>query len=176
MCWWRQSVGSISPPKSKVQVTIVGDGEERANLENLTRSLQLQDRVHFSGWVTQEEILKYYQEADLFCFPSIREFGGAVVLEAMVCGLPCIVANNGGIGEYVTDETGVRIEPTSREYLTAELSRQIHRLVEDEPLRQRMSEKSIERMQEFTWEEKAKRMIRIYEDLVVRQPAVLPVR
>jgi glycosyltransferase involved in cell wall biosynthesis len=162
--------------QARVQVTIVGDGEERANLEHLTRSLQLDDRVQFTGWVTQDEILKYYQEADLFCFPSIREFGGAVVLEAMVCGLPCIVANNGGIGEYVTDETGVRIEPTSREYLTAELSRQIHRLVDDDPLRQQMSKKSIERMQEFTWEEKAKRMIRIYEDLVVTQPAVLASR
>ena len=160
--------------QAKVQVMIVGDGEERANLEDLTRSLQLQDKVHFSGWVTQDEILQYYQDADLFCFPSIREFGGAVVLEAMVCGLPCIVANNGGIGEYVTDETGVRIEPISREHLTEELSRQIQRLVDDEPLRQRMSEKSIERMQEFTWEEKAKRMIRIYEDLVVTQPAALP--
>ncbi|HEY9908535.1 MAG TPA: glycosyltransferase family 4 protein [Thermosynechococcaceae cyanobacterium] len=162
--------------QARVRLAIVGDGEERANLEQLTRTLQLEGTVHFSGWVTQDEILKYYQEADLFCFPSIREFGGAVVLEAMVCGLPCIVANNGGIGEYVTDETGVRIEPTSREYLTEELSRHIKRLVEDEPLRRQMSERSIDRMREFTWEAKAKRMIRLYEDLVLQRQPALPHR
>jgi len=41
----------------------------------------------------------------------------------MACGLPCIVANNGGIGEYVTEETGFKIEPNSRGYLTQELTK-----------------------------------------------------
>jgi glycosyltransferase involved in cell wall biosynthesis len=48
----------------------------------------------------------------------------------MACGLPCIVANNGGIGEYVTEETGFNIEPNSREYLTQELTKKIKILVE----------------------------------------------
>jgi len=50
----------------------------------------------------------------------------------MACGLPCIVANNGGIGEYVTEETGFKIEPNSREYLTQELTKKIKILVEDD--------------------------------------------
>ena len=64
--------------------------------------------------------------------PSAREFGGAVVIEAMACGLPCIVANKGGIGEYVTEETGFKIEQNSREYLTQELTKKIKILVEDD--------------------------------------------
>jgi|GEM_PF-6667762 glycosyltransferase involved in cell wall biosynthesis len=50
----------------------------------------------------------------------------------MACGLPCIVANNCGIGEYVTEETGFKIEPNSREYLTQELTKKIKILVEDD--------------------------------------------
>ncbi len=50
----------------------------------------------------------------------------------MACGLRCIVANNGGIGEYVAEETGFKIEPNSREYLTQDLTKKIKILVEDD--------------------------------------------
>jgi glycosyltransferase involved in cell wall biosynthesis len=75
------------------------------------------------------------------------------------------VANNGGIGEYVTEETGFKIEPLSRDYLMQELITKITVLVEDENLRKNMSIKSIERVQEFEWERKAKKLIEIYEKL-----------
>ena len=74
------------------------------------------------GWVEQTETAAYYQQADVFCFPSVREFGGAVVLEAMACGLPCIVVNYGGIGEYVTTETGFKLDPVSRSQLVADMT------------------------------------------------------
>jgi glycosyltransferase involved in cell wall biosynthesis len=86
--------------------------------------------------VNQQKTVDYYRKADIFCLPSAREFGGALVIEAIACGLPCIVANNGGIGEYVTEETGVNIEPNSREYLTQELTKKIKILVEDDQLRE----------------------------------------
>ena len=148
--------------KEKILLTIVGDGSEKGRLEAKVQELNLGEIVKFTGWVNQEDTLLYYRKSDIFCFPSIREFGGAVVLEAMACGLPCIVANNGGIGEYVTEETGFKIEPISRDYLTQELTQKIHILVENEELRQKMSAKSIERSREFTWEEKAKKIVEIY--------------
>ncbi len=114
-----ESIGKLEPGiQSKIRLTIVGDGSEKNSLENRVKELNLGEIVSFAGWVNQQETLDYYRKADIFCFPSVREFGGAVVLEAMACGLPCIVANNGGIGEYVTEETGFKIEPNSREYLT----------------------------------------------------------
>lgn len=114
----------------------------------------------------QSQTLDYYLQADIFCFPSIREFGGAVVLEAMANGLPCIVANYGGIGEYVTEETGFKIEPISPEYLTQELTHKIQILVEDDQLRESMSVKSIERARQFTWERKAIEIVEIYEQMI----------
>jgi glycosyltransferase involved in cell wall biosynthesis len=125
--------------------------------------------VNFTGWVKQEETADYYSKADIFCFPSVREFGGAVVLEALACGLPCIVANNGGIGEYVTEETGFKIEPISREYLTQELTNKIKILVEDEKLRKNMSVKAIERAKEFEWGQKATKIVEIYEQLIAEK-------
>ena len=152
--------------QDKIQLTIVGDGPERKNLEQKVQDIRLEDKVNFAGWIPQEKTIEYYSQADDFCFPSIREFGGAVVLEAMACGLPCIVTNNGGIGEYVTEKTGFKIEPISREYLTQELTSKIKIIVEDEKMRASMSAKSIERAQEFEWQHKAKKIVEIYENLL----------
>jgi len=160
-----EAISRLEPAiQEKIHLTIVGDGSEKSNLEQMVQAHTLDHIVSLVGWVSQLETRKYYQNADVFCFPSIREFGGAVVLEAMACGLPCIVVNNGGIGEYVTEETGFKIEPRSREHLTQELKNKIKILVEDKQLRQSMSDKSIERVREFEWGQKAKKIIEIYEE------------
>ncbi|MEG4235796.1 glycosyltransferase family 4 protein [Microcoleus sp. Pol11C3] len=162
-----ESIGKLDQAiQSKICLTIVGDGSERNNLENRVKDLNLGEIVSFAGWVNQQETLDYYRKADIFCFPSIREFGGAVVMEAMACGLPCIVANNGGIGEYVNEETGFKIEPISREYLTEELTSKIKLLVEDDRLRESMSTKAIEKAREFAWENKAIKIVEIYEKML----------
>lgn len=152
--------------QDKISLSIVGDGSERTNLEQQVQKLNLNHIVSFVGWVNQQQTLEYYSQSDIFCFPSIREFGGAVVLEAMACGLPCIVANNGGIAEYVTEETGFKIDPISREHLVQELTEKIKLLIKDEPLRKTMSLKAVERVQEFEWERKAHRIVAIYEELI----------
>ncbi|HAZ49590.1 MAG TPA: glycosyltransferase family 1 protein [Cyanobacteria bacterium UBA11369] len=154
--------------KSKVIVTIVGDGSERSKLEKRVQDLDLGNIVKFVGWVLPEQTINYYNQADIFCFPSVRESGGAVALEAMACGLPCIVANNGGLSEYLTEETGFKIEPLSREYLTQELTNKIEIMLENEQLRESMSAKAIERAKEFTWESKARRIVKIYRENIER--------
>lgn len=153
--------------KNKIKFTIVGDGSEKVNLESQVENLGLEKIVSFTGWIKQSETVNYYKEADIFCFPSIREFGGAVVLEAMACGLPCIVANNGGIGEYVTPETGFSIEPKSREYLVETLTKKITTLIENKALLEEMSAKCYERVQEFEWNIKAKKIVDIYEQSIM---------
>ncbi|MBL1211621.1 glycosyltransferase family 4 protein [Geminocystis sp. GBBB08] len=151
--------------QNQIQLTIVGDGEEKNNLEKQVKDLNLSHLVKFTGLIPQAETLTYYNQADIFCFPSIREFGGAVVLEAMASGLPCIVVNNGGIGEYVTEETGFKIEPTSKNYLIQEVTDKIKLLVTDENLRLNMSANAIERAKEFVWKNKAQKILTIYEHL-----------
>ncbi|MGF1522195.1 MAG: glycosyltransferase family 4 protein [Leptolyngbyaceae cyanobacterium] len=152
----------------KVFLTIVGDGSERGKLEQLVQTFNLKDKVDFAGWVEQKETLKYYRKSDIFCFPSIREFGGAVVLEAMGNGLPCIVINNGGIGEYVTPETGYTIEPLSREYVIRELKRCLENWIPDRKLRQSMAHRAIQRASEFTWPFKAKVIVDTYHKVLAK--------
>jgi len=177
-----EAIAKLSPEVLRnVTLTIVGDGSERAELESQVQDLHLEQQVKFTGWINHQETRNYYQASDIFCFPSIREFGGAVVLEAMASGLPCIVVNHGGIGEYVTEQTGFRIEPISTEYLLQELTQKIQLLVEDHQLRSQMSQQAIQRAQEFEWSHKAAQMLTIYRELVVEtqintqsSPAMMP--
>lgn len=171
-----EAIGKLDAAlQQKLSLTIVGDGSEKAKLEARVQELNLQHIIHFAGWVDHQKTLEYYSQSDIFCFPSIREFGGAVVLEAMACGLPCIVANNGGIGEYVTEATGFKIDPISREYLTEEMANKIKLLVEDEALRAQMSVAAFARAQEFEWEAKAKKIVAVYEELIdIPSPSISP--
>ncbi len=87
----------------------------------------------------------------------------------MACGLPCIVPDHAGLGEYVTEDTGFKIEPASKEYLIKELAAKIQILLENTRLRESMSVKAIERAREFEWERKAKKMIEVYEKVIAEK-------
>ncbi|MBD0390095.1 MAG: glycosyltransferase family 4 protein, partial [Nostoc sp. C3-bin3] len=160
-----EAMNNLEPSiREKVRLTIVGDGIERDSLDQKILAYNLQDKVSITGWIPKQETLQYYSNADVFCFPSIREFGGAVVLEAMANGLPCIVIDYGGIGEYVTEGTGFKIPPVSKEYVVEQLKHHIECLAEDEKLRDQISQQAIQRAQEYTWENKARQVVTLYEE------------
>jgi glycosyltransferase involved in cell wall biosynthesis len=163
-----------------LHLDIVGDGPMRGELEAMVRRYSLQDRVRFAGAVEHRRTPPLYAAADVFCFPSIREFGGAVVLEAMAAGLPCIVADHGGIAEYVSAGAGFRMPLTDRASLIADLADRIRRLYGDPKLRREMSGSAVQRAREFEWTRKADRLVRIYEDLIAsragRAAATRPLR
>jgi glycosyltransferase involved in cell wall biosynthesis len=152
--------------RQQVRLTILGDGQERQNLEKQVQDLSLQNSVYFAGWIESDHIYDFYRKAHVFCFPSIREFGGAVVMEAMACGLPCIVVNHGGIGEYATPESGFKIEPRSREYLVQEMAHKIQLLATQPDLRQAMATAAIQQAHTFTWQEKGNNIVDLYHKLL----------
>ena len=92
------------------RLTIIGDGPERAALEQQARALNLQERVEFVGALPQKELPRYYAGCAVFVLPSIREGMGLVLAEALLCGAPVIAANSGGVTDIVRDgETGLLV-------------------------------------------------------------------
>ncbi len=82
---------------------------------------QLDEGINLVGWIPHGQLQNRLLEADVLAFPSIREFGGGVVLEAMACGVVPIVVDYAGPGELVTDATGFRISMGSREQIVMDL-------------------------------------------------------
>ncbi|MEM7066422.1 MAG: glycosyltransferase family 4 protein [Cyanobacteria bacterium P01_B01_bin.77] len=165
-----EAIGRLNTSvKEKIHLTIVGRGPEQTNLEHQVKRLELDGYIHFTGHIKQYQTLEYYQNSDIFCFPSVREFGGAVVLEAMANALPCIVVDNGGIGEYVTEKTGFKISPVSREFVIEKLAIYIAQLVEDHIMRHDMSCEAIQRAKEFTWDVKTQKIVDIYSHILEKK-------
>jgi glycosyltransferase involved in cell wall biosynthesis len=161
------ALSSLPPAlRERTRLTIVGDGPERASLEAKVDEAHLNSSVRFAGWVPQHETLAYYRSADVFCFPSIREFGGAVVLEAMASNLPCIVVNNGGVAEYVTEAAGFKIEPLSREHVVAEVAEALKKLLEAPELRNAMGIAAGQRARDYSWSGKGQRIVATYQSLL----------
>jgi glycosyltransferase involved in cell wall biosynthesis len=103
----------------------------------------------------------------VFVLPSLREAGGAVVLEAMATALPVIVADRGGPAEIVDDASGIRVDATSRKGYVEGLTQAMVRLATDSDQRRAMGRAGRRRVEEnYAWAVLASRLIEIYEDVV----------
>jgi glycosyltransferase involved in cell wall biosynthesis len=91
----------------------------------------------------------------------------------MAAGLPCIVTDYGGIAEYVTDDSGFRIAPHSREDVVQKMAQHIEVLAKSADLRNRMSAAAVVRAREFEWSRKARRIVEIYANLSERKHAAV---
>ncbi len=90
----------------EVVFTIVGQGPARARLQELAARLDLQANVRWLGWQPQGRLGEHYRSADLLLFPSLRDSGGMVVLEALAHGLPVVCTDVGGPGTIVDSTCG----------------------------------------------------------------------
>ncbi|MCC7204197.1 MAG: glycosyltransferase family 4 protein, partial [Phycisphaeraceae bacterium] len=95
---------------------IAGDGPERSRLESMARELGLRNRVLFMGRLGEDELLRCYQQCDVFVLPNRTVAGdfegfGMVLLEAQACGKPVIAGITGGTGEAMqADQTGLLVD------------------------------------------------------------------
>jgi glycosyltransferase involved in cell wall biosynthesis len=148
------------------RLVVVGDGPERANLERAASAAKL--NVSFTGWLDQADVGRAMAAAQAFVFPSLREFGGAVALEAMASGLVPVVVDYGGPAELV-GAAGIRLPMRPRGELVVELRAALERLVAEPDLCRQLAGAALARVRsEFTWEAKAARLVEIYHDLVSR--------
>jgi glycosyltransferase involved in cell wall biosynthesis len=144
---------------------IVGEGPEKTELQELTQSLRITDKINFTSWLPHKELLARMRESDVFLFPSFRDGGGAVVVEAMASGIPVICLDTGGPGFHIQDEWGIKIEPKNPEYVIDEMAKALERLYLDKDLRLRLGQAARKRAEEFyLWDRLGDRMQEIYEE------------
>lgn len=150
-----------------LEVDIYGDGPEMANLSKILSVKDVTSGICLHGNIPHAELHQRLTNANLLTFPSIREFGGGVVLEAMAVGLVPIVVGYGGPDELVDDACGYKVPIGNRESIVIAF-RQILENICQNP--QQLAIKSIASMarvaNHFTWKAKAERVLEIYNSLV----------
>ena len=148
-----------------VTLDVLGDGPERAPMEKLAAELGLRDQVRFLGFRPQQKCAELMGKADALMLNSLRECGGAVVLEAMSLGKPVIAGDWGGPPDYLDDTCGILVDPTPRSSFADRLSDAITSLANDPERRYSMGEAGIHKIErEFDWEKKIDRILEIYRD------------
>jgi glycosyltransferase involved in cell wall biosynthesis len=142
-----QAVAEIAKEKSVV-LDVVGDGEERTNLEKMAEKLGIAENVHFHG--QQADVGSFLKKSDIFVYPSVwQEVFGISIVEAMAHGLPCIANNVGGIPEIIEDgKNGFLTKKPTSEGL-AEAIRRVTALYENGGI-EAVSRSAKARAQEFS--------------------------
>jgi glycosyltransferase involved in cell wall biosynthesis len=120
-------------------LTIVGDGQERAALENAASQLGIDHQVIFTGWLDYSEIGKHFKSADVFVLPTFEDTWGAVVLEAMAFGTPVVCSDMAGASEMVIEgKNGFVFDPHD----AGELAEKLAMLFTSKDLLDNMSEQA----------------------------------
>ena len=148
-----------------VRLVIAGpDGGYREALDKLIAQLGFGANVLFTGFITAEDKLAAYVDADVYVLPSWYESFGITVLESAACGTPVILTENCQIAGLVKDVFGLVVQ-----YDENDLQRALLELLTDEDLRQRLGEKGRSVVREdYTWERCLRQTENVYEEVVKR--------
>ena len=153
-----------SPELRRHRLVLVGEGPERERLEAYVAAEKLEGTVEILGKRPQSEVGRLMGEADVFVFPSVRELGAGVVVEAMACGCVPVAVAYGGPATLITDETGRRIPLARKPELVTSFRRELELLAADRPLIRRMSHAAREHaLSRYSWDVKARKLLEVYD-------------
>lgn len=148
-----------------VTLDVLGDGPERAALETQANANGLSDYVTFHGFMPQSHCADVLRASDALILNSLRECGGAVVLEAMSMGRPVIAADWGGPADYIDRSCGILVSPSPRQDFPHRLSSAILSLANNPETRHSMGEAGIQKIKsQFDWQKKIDRILEIYHE------------
>lgn len=150
--------------EKRLHLDIIGDGPLMPIFREMVKKEGLDSAVTLHGWVAHSEIQEVMCRSQVFAFPSIREFGGGVVLEAMALGLVPIVVDYAGPGELVTSNTGYKLPMDRREKIVSSFSEKLKMLADDRQALIPMMLAARQRVHSlFTWSAKAKQIREVYD-------------
>lgn len=143
----KRIIQAFSSAKISNEIQLVMTGNPTTELADLIEHLGIKDKVFFTGYVEENELVTLYNNADVLLFPSQYEGFGIPVLEAMACGTPVITSNTTSLPE-VAGEAAILVDPTSVD----EIKAAIEILDSNSNLKNQMIEKGIIQSKKFSWE------------------------
>jgi glycosyltransferase involved in cell wall biosynthesis len=152
------------------RLLIVGDGPEREAMELTIAQHRLHDCVQMLGKKPQAEVAELMRQSDVFVFPSIRELGAGVIVEAMASGLCCVAADYGGPSELLANGRGVKVPLGARGRLSEDFTRELEKVARAPQLAREYGQRGREyALANLTWDIKAQRTVDIYRWAQTRQ-------
>lgn len=155
--------------KKDVHLTVVGfvgDSEYEKLCVNYINANGLESFVSVKSYLPKSEAIKAYQKADIFCFPSLAEAGGTVVLESMASGLPVLAAKLGGPAVSICDKSGILVNADSRDEFVTGLNIAILGLLSGKIDLLNLSVNARNRIiQKFSWQARLEQISNVYNSV-----------
>ena len=152
----------------EARLVMVGEGDERARLEQTIAANEMVDYVRLAGTQTQSAVAELMRESRLFVLPSIEEGQGVVLMEALASGTPCVGTRVGGIPDVVTEDVGRLVEPGD----APALAEAIRAYLTDMDLWQKASTAGRQRVLEhYDWNHLADEISAVYAEILVEGSA-----
>ena len=117
--------------------------------------------IEFKSGISDEQLVRLYNESKLFVFPSFYEGFGLPVLEAMACGTPVVCSDSSSLPEVGSDAV-VYCAPHNIE----DIKEKIEMVLGDEVLQQKMIQKGLERAKEFSWEKSSDEHVKVFKEIL----------
>ncbi|MEW6607271.1 MAG: glycosyltransferase family 4 protein [bacterium] len=144
----------------KAKILVVGSSDER-DFVRLADKLGIKEKVIFAG--ASSKVAEFFLAADIFCFPTLDEPFGLVIIEALGAGLPTITSKIAGAAELIQDgKSGLLLDdPTSPQ----EIASKINLLLNNKQLMTQISKEAITTALKYSWQEIAKRTLEVYKEV-----------
>ncbi len=161
---------AASPLLQQHRLLVVGEGPESPRLEQIIKDHNLSGCVELTGKKSQAEVGELMRQAEIFAFPSIRELGAGVVVEAMACGMACVVVDYGGPATLVGPECGIKVPMGDLNQLVSRFKEELEQLVTDPDRVTRLgTEAHRHAMSYYSWDVKAQKTLEIYNWVTARR-------
>ena len=134
------------------ELRVLGDGPMEQRWRGEVERLRLGERVEFMGRLPFTEAVAQMEWAELFCFTSLRDTSGNVVLEALAAGVPVVCFNHQGAGDMVSETSGVKLAVSSPRRAVEDWARTIRELAGNPDRLLQLSEGTTEQARKFLWE------------------------
>ena len=155
----------------KLHLDMIGDGPILPELKFFATAHEIGDAITFHGWLDHAEVQDVATRSQLLAFPSVREFGGGVVLEAMALGLVPLTVDYAGPGELVTPDAGFKVAIGPRNEIVNRFRAKLTELAEDPSALPEMASNARRRVEKyFTWDGKVDQVLAIYDWLLGQRP------
>lgn len=159
----------------RLHLDMVGDGPMMAGLTEFTRAHGIEAAVTFHGWLAHGAVQDVLAGCHVLSFPSVREFGGGVVLEAMALGLVPLVVDYAGPGELVAPGWGLRVPIGSRASIVSGFRKALEECAADPGALGAQARTARARVAgKFTWARKAEQMRAVYDWVLDQGPKPAP--
>lgn len=160
---------ALVKPSIPFKLIVVGSGPLEGYVPDWIKEFGLDGKVECLGFLPWEDVKKQYLNSDVLLFTSLRDTGGAQLLEAMAQGLPIITLNHQGAGDQVPDRAGIKAPVENPNETVKALARAVEYMYENPEERLAMGQAGYEYAKEQTWTQKALKISQYYEELVQKK-------